>query len=209
MKEKREDRAPEEDVLDGPETAGEEEVLAGEGLAPEEREEGEEKESEAGVLRNELAMLEDQLQDMRDRYVRAVADLDNARKRARQAIGDARRQAAAGVLLELVALVDDFERALETMRPGAGASQEMLAAYEGVELIYRRLMTLLERRGVKVIEAVGQPFDPGKHEAVAQIPATDEQKDGTVALEMAKGYMYGSEVLRHSRVGVAVHEREK
>jgi len=175
-----------------------------------EDEEGEAREaSETEVLQNELGLLETQLRDMRDRYIRSVADLDNARKRARQAIADARRQAASGVLLEMLTLVDDFERAMETVRPGEDTPVETRAVYEGVELIYRRLMTLLEKRGVRPIDAVGQPFDPNRHEAVAQIRGTEEQKDGTIALEMQKGYMYGDEVLRHSRVGVTVHEQEK
>jgi len=175
-----------------------------------EDEEGETREaSETEVLQNELGLLETQLRDMRDRYIRSVADLDNARKRARQAIADARRQAASGVLLEMLTLVDDFERAMETVRPGEDTPAETRAVYEGVELIYRRLMTLLEKRGVRPIEAVGEAFDPNRHEAVAQIRGTGEQKDGTIALEMQKGYMYGDEVLRYSRVGVTVHEQEK
>jgi len=188
---------------------GEEQVLPAEELVGED-EEGEGREaSEVEVLQSELGLLETQLRDMRDRYIRSVADLDNARKRARQAIADARRQAASGVLLEMLTLVDDFERALETVQPGENAPAETRAVYEGIELIYRRLMTLLEKRGVRPIEAVGQPFDPNQHEAVAQIPGTDEQKDGTIALEMQKGYMYGDEVLRYSRVGVTVHDQGK
>ncbi len=161
------------------------------------------------VLQRELSLLETQLRDMRDRYIRSVADLDNARKRARRAIGEARKQAVSGILLELLTVVDDFERALETGRPGPNAPEETRAVHEGVELIYRQLMGVLEKRGVKPIEAVGQVFDPTRHEAVAQIPAGDEQREGTVALEMRKGYLYGDEVLRHSRVGVAVHEEEE
>jgi molecular chaperone GrpE len=210
VKKERGEERPDEEAREDPGAAAEEQVLPAEGLVGEEEgEEGAVEASEIEVLQNELALLETQLRDMRDRYIRSVADLDNARKRARQAIGDARRQAVSGLLLELLTLVDDFERALETVRPGRDAPAETRAVYEGVELIYRRLMTLLEKRGVRPIEAVGQAFDPNQHEAVAQIPGTDAQKDGTIALEMQKGYMYGDEVLRHSRVGVTVHDQEK
>jgi molecular chaperone GrpE len=174
-------------------------------LIPEEEEETRAP-SELEVLQGETALLEQQLQQMRDRYIRAVADLDNARKRARQAIGEARQQAIAGILQELLPLLDNFERALESSAPGANAPAEMRAVYDGIELIYRQLKQVLERRGVKPIEALGQPFDPHLHEAVVQVPAGKEHPEGTVALEMQRGYTCGDQVLRHSRVGVAVRE---
>lgn len=209
MNRERRDEGPEAEMRDDSGAPAEEPAVPAEELVGED-EEGETREaSETEVLQNELGLLETQLRDMRDRYIRSVADLDNARKRARQAIADARRQAASGVLLEMLTLVDDFERAMETVRPGEDTPAETRAVYEGVELIYRRLMTLLEKRGVRPIEAVGEAFDPNRHEAVAQIRGTGEQKDGTIALEMQKGYMYGDEVLRYSRVGVTVHEQEK
>ena len=179
--------------------------LPAEELIPEEEEEGRAA-SEVEVLQGEMALLEQQLQQMRDRYIRAVADLDNARKRARQAIGEARQQGITGVLQELLPLLDNFERALESSAPGANASAETRAIYDGVELIYRQLKQVLERRGVKPIEALGQPFDPNLHEAVVQLPASREHPEGTVALEMQRGYTCGDQVLRHSRVGVAVRE---
>jgi len=165
--------------------------------------------SEVELLQQELALLETQLQHMRDRYIRAVADLDNARKRARQAIVEARAQAVAGVLLDLLGLVDNFERALETARPGPRAPAKLRAVHEGVALIYRQLLDILERRGVRPIAAVGEPFNPSRHEAVAQIPATEDQKEGTVALEVQKGYMLADHVLRPSKVGVVVHDADK
>ena len=202
MSDKKQDERELEDEggADASEAALAEEVVAGE-------EGGEE--SEVEVLQKELALLETQLQDMRARYIRAVADLDNARKRAREAIADGRRQAVSGVLLELLTLVDNFERAMEMAKPGSGRSAKARAIYEGVELIYRQLMVVLERRGVRPIEALGQVFDPSRHEAVAQMAATAEQREGTVAVEMQRGYLYGEQVLRHSRVGVAVEETDK
>lgn len=175
-----------------------EELVPGEEEAPEP--------SEIEVLQEEVALLEQQLQQMRDRYVRSVADLDNVRKRARQAIAEARHQAVGGVLLDLLTLMDNFERALETSNQGPSAPPETQAVYDGVALIYRQLKDLLARRGVKPIEAMGQPFDPNRHEAVTQVPADADHQEGTVALEVQKGYLHGDRVLRHSRVGVAVHE---
>ncbi|HUU55144.1 MAG TPA: nucleotide exchange factor GrpE [Armatimonadota bacterium] len=180
-------------------------VLPAEQLVSEEEEEVAAP-SEVEVLQEEIALLEQQLQQMRDRYIRAVADLDNARKRARHAITEARHQAVGGVLLDLLTLADNFERALETANAGPGAAPETKAILDGVALIYRQLRELLEKRGVKAIPAVGERFDPSRHEAVVRVPAGEDQAEGTVALEMQKGYMHGDRVLRPSRVGVAVDE---
>jgi len=184
---------------------GEEPPVPAEEIIPEEEEETPAP-SEIELLQGEMSLLEQQLQQMRDRYIRAVADLDNARKRARQAIADARSQATAGVLLDLLTIMDNFERALDTSAPGPNAPAETKAIFDGVSLIYRQLKEMLGKRGVVPIEAVGQPFDPDRHEAVTQVPAEPNQRDGTVALEIQRGYIYGDRVLRHSRVGVAVHE---
>jgi molecular chaperone GrpE len=143
---------------------------------------------------------------VRDRYLRAVADLDNARKRARHEMAEAQVQAAGGVLLEVLGIADNFERALETIAPGPEASAERRAMYEGVSLIYRQLLEMLVRHGVKPIEAVGKPFDTRLHEAVVQVPAEEEEADGLVTLETQRGYLFGDRVLRPSRVGVAVRE---
>lgn len=179
-------------------------ALPAEELVPEEEEFEETKESEAQVLERELALLESQLQDLRDRYLRAVADLDNVRKRTRRELREAQHRALASVLLDLLPVVDNFERALETAAHAASEGDSR-AIYDGVVLIYRQLMAVLERRGVKPIPAVGERFDPSRHEAVAQVPAGPGQEEGVVALETQKGYLLGDEVLRPSRVGVTVH----
>ncbi len=181
-------------------------AVPAEELLPDEEER--EAPSEIEVLQGEMALLEQQLEQMRDRYIRAVADLDNARKRARQAIGDARRQAVGDVLVDLLPLLDNFERALETVAPGPDGSDETRQIYDGIGLIYRQLRDMLEQRGVRPIEAIDRAFDPSCHEAVARVPADDEHAEGTVVLELQKGYMYGDRVLRPSRVGVVVRESE-
>ena len=165
--------------------------------------------SDEEVLQEELALLEQQLQQMRDRYVRAVADLDNARKRARQAIAEARQQAIDGVLLDVLTIVDNFERALASVSPDEDVPAETKAIHDGVDLIYRQFLSALERRGVKPIEALGEQFDPTLHDAVARVPVEDDQEEGTVVLEVQKGYVRGDHVLRPSRVGVATRDSEQ
>jgi molecular chaperone GrpE len=156
----------------------------------------------------EIARLEEQLQAMRDRYIRAMADLDNTRKRARHEMAEAQVHAVGGVLSDVLVIVDNFERALETMAPQANASPEMKAVYEGIVLIYRQFVDLLARRGVKPIVALGQPFDTRRHEAVMQAPAASAEEDGLVVIETQKGYLFGDRMLRPSKVGVAVMEEK-
>lgn len=180
-------------------------VLPAEELIPGEEEEA--RESEVVVLQEELQLLEGQLQDMRDRYVRAVADLDNMRKRTRREIREAQHRAASSVLLDVLTIADNFERALGAAKEGRHGPAKAL--YDGIALIYRQLMDTLSRRGVKPIAAVGGRFDPAVHEAVAQVPADPEQEEGMVALEIQKGYTYGDQVLRPSKVGVTVHASQK
>lgn len=181
-------------------------LLPAQELVPAEEEEP--RESEVEVLQKELSLLEGQLQDIHDRYLRAVADLDNARKRARREMKEAQHRAIASVLLDVLTIVDNFERGLGTARELGGVGADR-AVYDGIALIYRQLLDLLARRGVKPITAVGQKFDPSRHEAVAQVPAGPEQEEGMVALEVQKGYFYGDQVLRPSKVGVSVHSTSR
>lgn len=192
-------------VMDENAESEEQVLLPAEELIPGEEEEA--RESEVVVLQKELQLLEGQLQDMRDRYVHAVADLDNMRKRTRREVREAQHRAASSVLLDVLTVVDNFERAL-------GAVNEMKhgnakALYDGITLIYRQLMDTLGRRGVKPIPAVGQRFDPAVHEAVAQVPAGPDQEEGVVALEIQRGYVYGDQVFRPAKVGVTVHTAQK
>jgi molecular chaperone GrpE len=163
---------------------------------------------EIAALQGRVAEVQRDLEEMRERWIRAVADLDNARKRARHEMAEAQLQAVAGVLRDVLLVMDSFERALETGAPRADAPADTRVVHEGMNLIYRQLQDMLARRGAKPVEAIGQPFDPRRHEAVAQVPATEGLEDGVVALEMQKGYLFGDRVLRPSKVAVAVREAE-
>lgn len=142
------------------------------------------------------------LQRERDRYydllLRKTAEFDNFRKRMerdRQALGDA---AAADILLELLPLVDDLERALR-----AEAGVEGADAYRrGVELIHRQLLDILRKRGVRAIDALGADFDPYYHQAVAH-EQVEGRREGEVIEEFGRGYMLGDRLLRPAMVKVA------
>ena len=144
----------------------------------------------------------EEIQRQRDEYydllLRKTAEFENYRKRVdrdRQSVSEA---AAADLLADLLPLVDDLERAL-TADPGAEGAE---AYRRGVELIHRRLVELLRKRGVRPIEVLGADFDPYYHQAVAH-EAVEGRRDGEVIEEFRRGYMLGDRLLRPSMVKVA------
>ncbi len=157
---------------------------------------------EREALAARASELERQVEEMRNRYLRALADMDNARKRARQQIAEAELRGAEDVLRDMLTVVDNLERALETTRLADDAPAEARAVYDGVKLIYRQVLDLLARWDVKPIEAVGQQFDISRHEAVAQVAVPPDGEEGVVVEETQKGYMHGGRVLRASKVVV-------
>jgi molecular chaperone GrpE len=137
-------------------------------------------------------------EEHRERYLRAAAEFDNARKRAAREREDYTRYANEAMLRELLPVLDNFERALQAAR-GEPAAAPVTA---GVELIQRELLRVLEKFGVTPFTSVGQPFDPERHEAIARVPAQDHP-EGTVVGETARGYLLSGRVLRPAMVTVA------
>jgi molecular chaperone GrpE len=136
--------------------------------------------------------------EFKDLLLRKTAEFDNYRKRIdrdRQAQTDA---ITAGVVEDLLPLVDDLERALQADPGAAGAD----AYRRGVELIQRQLQDILRKRGVTPIETVGADFDPYYHQAVMYEPA-EGRRDGEIIEELRRGYMLGDRLLRASMVKVA------
>ena len=135
--------------------------------------------------------------ELRDLLLRKSAEFDNYRKRTerdRQALSEA---ITAGVIEDLLPLMDDLERALQVP-----ASEEALPYRQGVELIHRQLAELLRKRGVKPIESLGADFDPYYHQAVTYEPA-DGRREGEIIEEFRRGYMIGDRLVRPSMVKVA------
>lgn len=164
-------------------------------------------ESDASIAREaEIQRLQEALEAKareaeghRDRYLRAMAEFDNARKRAAREREEYTRYANESLIRELLPVLDNFERAREAAQGDPGAA----AVVAGVELIQRELLRVLEKFGVTPFSSVGQPFDPERHEAVASVhdPGHPEM---TVVSETARGYMHGSRVLRPALVTVAM-----
>jgi molecular chaperone GrpE len=141
--------------------------------------------------------LQQERDELYDRLLRATAEFDNYRKRVERERREIQERAAAGLLEELLPIVDDLERALEVE---AGVEAEPYR--RGVALIHKQLLDLLARRGVTAIDAVGTAFDPHVHEAVSYEPRPGSA-EGEVFEEVRRGYRLGDRLLRPSMVKVA------
>jgi len=135
--------------------------------------------------------------ELQDRLLRKTAEFDNFRKRVDRERKEFADWAAAELVSDVLAVVDDFERALAVEAP-----PEAQAYRSGIELIHRQLLDLLKKRGVTAVETVGQPFDPHLHQAVAY-DESPGAADGEVIGELRRGYRLGERLLRPALVRVA------
>jgi len=137
------------------------------------------------------------IEELTDQVKRQMAEFENFRKRTEKEKSSMYEMGAKSVIEKILPVIDNFERGLATVGEG-----ENTAFHDGMQLVYKQLITELDNIGVKPIEAVGQPFDPNMHNAVMQV-ASDEYESGTVVQELQKGYMYRENVVRYSMVSVA------
>lgn len=144
-----------------------------------------------------LANLQEDLRRAEEAYLRAVADLQNYRRRVSQELQREREAGKASIIEEILPILDNFERTLNAGK--AGASLESLL--EGVQLIEKQLRATLERHGLRPIEAEGQPFDPELHEAILAEPSDTEE--GTVLEVLERGYLLGERVVRPAKTKVS------
>nr|BCX02003.1 MAG: protein GrpE [Bacteroidota bacterium] len=150
-----------------------------------------ERDQELEALRQELAILQDQL-------LRRAADFENYKKRVERERQQLINLANERLLLALLPVLDDLERSLEA----ASQSRDFDSFYEGVRLVYRKFLDVLRSEGVEPFESVGQPFDYEQHEAFLEEPSA-EVPPGTVLRELSRGYRIRDRILRHARVVVA------
>ncbi len=151
----------------------------------------------------ELEALRAEHAAVKDRLLRALAEMENLRRRTEREIADAKTYGVASFAREAVALADNLRRALDNFPVEARAEMapHVSALVEGVELTERDFLSRLARFGVKKIEAQGTRFDPNQHEALYEIP-DESQPAGTVAQVVEPGYSIGERVLRPAKVGV-------
>ncbi len=140
--------------------------------------------------------LEDKYQELNDKYLRLYSDFDNFRKRSAKERLRLTEQAGADIIKELLGIVDDFDRAIENNKN----SEDAESIKEGFNLIANKLSGVLERKGVKPMDAKGKDFDTDHHEAITQIPAPEESLKGKVVDVVEKGYFLNDTVLRYAKV---------
>ncbi|MCX6834742.1 MAG: nucleotide exchange factor GrpE [candidate division Zixibacteria bacterium] len=164
---------------------------------------------EATTQPDPIQVLETKVAELEDQRLRALADLENYRKRMTRQFDEVVRSANDRLLTELLDVADNFERSIaHTNDQGDVDAARLAALKQGTELIYGQLRGLLDRYDVKPLESIGFPFDPRYHEALAQIES-DRYDEGIVAAEINKGYLIGERVLRHARVAVSKGSPQK
>ncbi|MDR1720009.1 MAG: nucleotide exchange factor GrpE [Dysgonamonadaceae bacterium] len=139
-----------------------------------------------------------ELNELKDSYLRLMAEYDNYRKRTLKEKADLIKNGGEKVLFGLLPVVDDFERAVNNLENAT----DIQAVAEGIRLIYTKFMAFLNQNGVKPIESIGSPFNEDLFDAVAIVPAPEEQLKGKVIDCVQAGYKINDKVLRHAKVVV-------
>jgi molecular chaperone GrpE len=136
--------------------------------------------------------------DNHNRYLRAQADFDNFRRRARQDKEYLAKYASEKLIVQLLPILDNFERALSVSKD----KPDFEAFLKGVDMIYRQLDTVMAQEGLQAMNTAGQPFDPDIHQAIMQVDS-EEHEEGIVVEEIQKGYRLKDKVLRPAMVKVS------
>lgn len=135
--------------------------------------------------------LGEKLAELNDKYLRLYSEYENYRKRTNQEKADLLINGSREMMKAILPVIDDFERAL-------AATED-----EGVQLIYNKMLKILEQKGLKAMEVKGEKFDENLHEAITRIPAAEESQKGLVVDVVEKGYFLNDKVLRYAKVVVA------
>ncbi len=193
-----EEKAEEEAKAEAPEEAGSEETAGDGAKEQEEAEEGGESKKGGFFKKKEKTdKNKERIAELEDKVKRQLAEFENFRNRTEKEKAQMYDMGAKSVLEKILPVIDNFERGLATVPEGEAGG----AFAEGMNMIYKQLLSELEKIGVTPIEAVGKEFDPNLHNAVMQVES-DEYESGTVAQEFQKGYKYHDSVIRYSMVGV-------
>lgn len=154
--------------------------------------------TEEEKLVQELEKANEQIEEQKDKYLRLSAEFDNYRKRTMKEKAELILNGGEKSISSILPIVDDFERALKNME----TATDVAAVKEGVELIYNKFMSVLGQNGVKVVETKEQPLDTDYHEAIAVIPAPNEELKGKILDCVQTGYILNDKVIRHAKVVV-------
>ena len=156
-----------------------------------------EEENGSAELLQEIETLKSEIEESKDKYLRLFAEFDNFKKRSVKERFDLMKTAAQETLTSLLPILDDFDRAKKSSDSGAETFSE------GVSLVYHKLFSTLEHKGLKPMESTGMDFDPEFHEAVTDIPAATDDMKGKVIDTIEKGYTLNDKIIRYAKVVVA------
>ena len=149
---------------------------------------------------------EEQAAEMKDRLLRALADVENTRRRAARDLEDARKYAASGFAKDLLNVSDNLRRALDAVADDAREGDETVKnLVQGIEMVEKELLNAFERQGIKKVDPLGEPFDHNFHQAMYEKPDT-EYANGTVAEVLQPGYVMHDRLLRPAMVAIAKGE---
>ena len=147
---------------------------------------------------NEVDKLKDEVAMLNDKYVRMYAEFDNYKRRTTKERIDLLQTAGKDVIVSMLTVLDDFERAAKAME----TATDVAPVKEGIELVHHKLKSLLNNKGLKEMESKGQVFDVELHEAITNIPAPTEDLKGKVVDEVEKGYYLNDKLIRFAKVVV-------
>jgi molecular chaperone GrpE len=150
------------------------------------------------ALRAQLAEKDKEIAELKDKYLRTLAESENARKRIRQQSEESVRIQRENILRDLLPIIDNLERALVAARSGT----DPRTIVDGVQMTVRALIDFLRAQGVTPIQSIGEAFDPNRHEAVDHV-ASETHRPNTVVDEFHRGYLIGDRTLRPARVSVS------
>jgi molecular chaperone GrpE len=146
---------------------------------------------------------ESQNKDLKDKYLRALADLDNYRKRTEKDMEEYRRYSKVDFFIQIIPVLENLDRAI----CGCELNGNYESFYKGMEIIHRQIKDTLKTLGLVEFSGLGEIFDPSRHEAVGMVE-TDAKPENTVVEEISKGYMAGEKVIKPARVLVAKFKPE-
>jgi molecular chaperone GrpE len=150
------------------------------------------------------SLLVDEAAEMKGKLLRALADMENLRKRTEREVADARQYGIASFARDVLGVADNFRRALDAIGPEvrAGADAAVASFIEGVELTDKELLKALEKNGIRKIEPLGEKFDPNLHQAMYEVP-DPSVPSGSVVQVIQPGFVIGERILRPAMVAVA------
>lgn len=173
--------------VEHPEQTTNENIKSAEGVAEEKSE---------LVEKSKEQELQEKLDEVNDKYLRLYSEFDNYRKRTIKERIELSRTASSEVILDLLPVLDDFERAVKS----SGETENCIVIREGINLIYNKFKGILEKKGLKPIESIGMEFNTDFHEAITYTPAPADEMKNKIVDELEKGYLLNDKVLRFTKV---------